>query len=153
MNRLAVKCQSALSARLCLAAAAYCCFGASQAKAGCLDHVVVLGNLSPEQRSMMVRIMIGRSCGDAARGGAPVCSQCPFAPLGEGPCRGPHCSNERLPQGAPASPTPTRGIEPWTLLQHAVNLREIDFACYLHLPAESAPIERIDSIFHPPRAA
>jgi hypothetical protein len=153
MNRLVCQLRSAVTAKICLAAAAFFCFGAGQAVAGCLDGVVVLARLSPEQRSLIVRIMIGRSCSDATQSQGPACTQCPFAPLGDGPCRGPHCSNERRPQGAPLSPTaPTRTIHACVLGADAVNLRAAGFAGYLHPPFASAPIDRNAAIFHPPRA-
>jgi hypothetical protein len=154
MNRLVCKLRSAMPAKICLAAAAYFCFASSPAQAGCDDHVVVLAHLSPQQRSLFIRMMIGRSCGQALPGdAAPACASCPFAPLGNGPCRGPYCSNERLPEGAPVSPAPTRGLDPWSLLVHVVKLQEINFVGYVSLPVNPAPIERVDSIFHPPRAA
>jgi hypothetical protein len=155
MHRFCLHLRSATFARIVLAAAAYCCFGSSQASAGCGDHVIALSSLSPEQRSFFVRMMISGGCRGSVHSdtGVPACWRCPFSPSDEGPCRGPYCSNERLPEGVPVSPAPTPTIDPWSMLLHGIQLQELTLAGYLRLADDFTAIPRIDFIFHPPRAA
>lgn len=154
MNRLFRHLRCAKAGKVCLAAAAYLCLAAGEAQAGCGHHIVILAELSPEQRSMLVRAMLGGGCqGGVQREAMPGCATCPFAPLGQSPCRGPHCSNERPPEGVPVAPPSTIQIDPWSALLHIVNSQTHPFAGYLPPDGHACPIPRIDSIFHPPRAA
>jgi hypothetical protein len=111
------------------------CWLAAEARAGCSDHVIVLANLSPEQRSLVIRMMIGGGCHRAIQtSDAPGCTQCPFAPLGDGPSRSPCCSKERMPEGAPLSPAPTRTADPWSVLLHVLTPQGLSFVGYLCSP-------------------
>jgi hypothetical protein len=145
--------------RFFLAVLAYGCFAASQAKAGCGEHVVVMSSLSPEERSFFIRLLIRGGC-QAVHGSvqadlaaAPRCASCPLNPLSDGPRRGPYCSNERPPEGVPVSPVPTHGFDPWSLFVETIKLQELTCAGSIEPADASPPIARANSIFHPPRAA
>src|SRR5687767_5292779 len=110
MRTAASRFRNAPLTRLALAAAAYALFAAAEARAGCGDHVIVLSQLSSEERSFFVRMMVRGGCQGSVQAdfaAVPRCQSCPLNPLREGPCRGPYCSDERVPEGAPVSSAPT----------------------------------------------
>jgi hypothetical protein len=156
MRDFAARLSNTRLTRLCLVALALGCFAVQRAEAGCGDHVVVLSSLSPEERTFFVRMLIRGGCSGSLEtdlAALPRCASCPLNPSGEGPCRGPYCSNERLPEGVPVSPSPTHAIDPWTLLIRTIQLQHLTRAGAVEPVATSNPIDRVDSIFHPPRAA
>jgi hypothetical protein len=160
MRSFATRLLSARLTRCFLAALAYGCFSAADARAGCGEHVVVMSSLSPEERSFFIRVLtrggcqsLGQGSGHAGSAAAPRCASCPLNPLSDGPCRGPYCSDERPHEGAPVSPAPTRGLDPWSLLVQIIKLQELTCAGNVEPADAPPPISRTDSIFHPPRAA
>ena len=79
------------------------------------------------------------------------CGQCPTRPL-DGPCRGPSCSGNNLPQGLPiTTDTITTPQDQWNLAFAATHLNEDDQIGWLALGQQQIPIPCTDSIFHPPR--
>lgn len=81
-----------------------------------------------------------------------LCPNRPFAP-GDAPCQGPSCSGNKLPQGV----VPTTTIEvrdpPTMLFNWLAEATNGSQQAWLETNSLVRPIERTDSVFHPPRHA
>lgn len=137
-----------------LLAAGVLWFGAeARAVAGCGDHTFVSFRVF-ESNPDSSKPHSTTSAPQSKRSTSLPCNTCPanpFAPTDE-PCRGPFCSSNNLPPGLPVTSTvPEMRDQSQTMCLFLTDNRSDEEQGWLFVSNSFQPVERIDSIFHPPR--
>gem|GEM_PF-5698410 len=147
------RCSSLLSrwTKVALAVGGAFFIAEARASASCTDHTAFsFATFAQEAVSNGPRT--GPLPVRASTGNPPLpCGQCPNKPL-EGPCRGPSCSGNNLPEGLPIT-TGTNNVtqDQWNLAIAQTHLNQDERIDWLSLGQLLTPISRTDCIFHPPR--
>jgi acetyl esterase/lipase len=136
-----------------LAAAALWLGGEARAMAGCGDHTFVsfrVFDSSPDSGKPRSTTSTPQS----RQSGSLPCNSCPTNPLSptDEPCRGPFCSSNNLPPGLPVtSMAPEMRDQSQTMCLFLTDNRSDEEEDRLFVNNSFQPVERTDSIFHPPR--
>jgi hypothetical protein len=125
----------------------------TRAVAGCGDHTFFsFQTFEPSSNSDRPRPPT--SPGAFQTGRPTPCGQCPSNPLAPSdmPCRGPSCSGNNLPPGLPVTSTALKIHEQQlTMCLVVADLHHSQDRDWLFVNNSFQPVQRSDSIFHPPR--